>query len=420
MTNDSKPKLTSTVELPPDQSLRVVADKDLGKFLLLSVADDPMRFGKGSFPYDNFYPYTDVQIFAESIAFTGNLLSPHGISLSCNDVIIVDPVEINTTGSDGANQVVGGSDAKPGNDGGPINFYIQSGSEDASKRLLFVTNGGKGGDYVIEKARGGNGGNGGHLIRIFQSRYSAALGGTYEILKRKDAGEEYFDKPVRDTDPIYLSTFQLLTIALKAMAPEQPTEVYKAIQALDTFLSSIKKGTTSTVKDLVIRVKAVRNRIEDFVDLQKDKFQVAASFEGGYGGSGKGIPGTAGTKGKNGSDGFLFFSTYKPDIGKTTFAFAHPEQCAMLLERAKVYYYMGSPQLRLQAEILFQRLVNRLSFLPTPPPPKPFTTMSSNSLSQLESIKKDASNWLMQLATGVVCIFHVTSSAKLLTTSSGL
>jgi hypothetical protein len=82
----------------------------------------------------------------------------------------------------------------------------------------------------------------------------------------------------------------------------------------------------------------------------------------------------------------------------------------MLLDRAKVYYYLGSPQLHVQAGILFQRRVDRLNFIST----------SSNSLPKFESIKTEAGNWLTQLATGVVYMIYVIVSVWLLTISLGL
>jgi hypothetical protein len=98
----------------------------------------------------------------------------------------------------------------------------------------------------------------------------------------------------------------------------------------------------------------------------------------------------------------------------------------MLLDRAKVFYYMGSPLLRIQAEVILQRLLYRLSFLPvdsTDPLSKAYTEssiMPSKSLSKLETIKTDAVRWLTQLATGVVQILYVILSVRSLTVSLGL
>ncbi|KAG6826788.1 hypothetical protein H0H92_014396 [Tricholoma furcatifolium] len=398
-------KLSSTqlnangVELPPDQSQRIVVSKELGYFHFLSVSDDPVYLGKDS-QYDDFSPYTLVQIVSESISFTGNLLSPHGISISCNNLIASKPTLIDTSGAVGADQQIGGANAKPGGNGGPINFYVQNGSEDVSKRLLFVAKGGKGGDVVVKGSTGGNGGDGGSIIRLFQSRYSAMLGGIYDFLARKDAQD--LTLPVHKDDPIYLAASQLLLVVLAAVATEK--DIIDTIAAFREVISDIGKHLPRKVDDLVKTASFLRNAIEDVTDKQHDDFKTNTTYTGGYGGSGKGVQGITGANGKAGSDTSLFLTTYNPDISKTTFAFAHPEQCSMLLERARVFYYMGSSELLVKTELVLQRIVERLSFLPQ----KVYTP---SDLSKIQSIKTAASNLLVQLATGVSFNGHPTNWA---------
>ncbi|KAG6819310.1 hypothetical protein H0H93_013136 [Arthromyces matolae] len=393
--NDSK--LSNTlrnaegVELPPDQSQRIVVSKELGYFHFLSVSDEPVYLGKDS-AYDDFSAYTVVQIVSESLTFTGDLLSPHGISISCNNITASKQTLIDTSGAAGADQQIGGADAKPGANGGSINFYVQNGSEDVSKRVLFVAKGGKGGDVVVKGSTGGNGGDGGSITRIFQSRYSALLGSIYEFLARKDAQD--LKVPVHKGDPIHLAASQLLTVALMAIATEK--DITDSITALREVVSDISKSLPRKVDDLVKMVSFLRNPVEDVTDKQNDDFKTTTLYPGGYGGSGKGVPGITGANGKIGSETSLFLTTYNSDISKTTFAFAHPEQCSMLLDRAKVFYYMGSPELLVKSELVLQRIVQRLSFLPQSE--KAYT---KSDLSKLQSVKTEAANLLMQLATGV-------------------
>lgn len=401
------------VQLPPDQSQRIIASKELGYFHFLSVSDDPVYLGKDSL-YDDFSPYTVVQIVSESVAFIGNLSSPHGISISCNNITASKPTLIDASGAVGADQQIGGADAKPGGNGGSINFYVQSGSEDVSKNLSFVTKGGKGGDVVVAGSTGGKGGDGGSIVRIFQSRYSTLLGTIYNFLGRKDAQD--LKVPVNKRDPIYLAAFQVLTTALTEIITEK--EIIDAIKALRDVLSDIDKTIPHKVDDLVKMVSFLRNPVEDVIDKQKDDFKSNATYTGGYGGSGKHVQAITGAKGKGGSDTSIFLATYNPDISKTTFAFAHPEQCSMLLERARVFYYMGSPALLVISELVLQRIVKRLSFLPTDSQAQsnPYT---KSDLLKLQSIKTEAANLLMQLATSVVCLFAILF-APLLTISTEL
>jgi hypothetical protein len=171
--NNSQLSSQADIMLPPDQAMHVVMRQ--GMYCLLSISNDPISLGigKGSFPFEDFSLYNfHVCIFAESIIFPGDLLAPHGISLSCNMITIQKPVKINSTGANGDDQnKAKQTEAQVGHDAGLINFYIQSGSDNVSKCLLFVANRGKGGDAVIENAQGGNGGSGGYSVRIFKGKY---------------------------------------------------------------------------------------------------------------------------------------------------------------------------------------------------------------------------------------------------------
>lgn len=129
------------MELPPDQYLRIINRN--GHFLLLSVSDDPIQFGKGAKDYQDFTAsYSSVQIFAESVAFTGDLSSPGGISMSCHNIKLPSNVDvkIDTSGAKGAPQAkdVPGDEAKAGGNGQAIRFYVQNGSHDVWNHLRFA------------------------------------------------------------------------------------------------------------------------------------------------------------------------------------------------------------------------------------------------------------------------------------------
>ncbi|KAF8817289.1 hypothetical protein BYT27DRAFT_7237498 [Phlegmacium glaucopus] len=394
-----------SVNLPPDQSLRKITSKTANSFLLLSVSDAPIRIGKGS-DYDNFSLYSKVHIFSESIAFTGDLLSQEGISIFCNDITSVSPAKINTTGKDGEDQKPT-EPAKNGALGGPLNFYIQNGSTAASKSISFVAKGGAGGDNTTaEDAQAGNGGDGGHVVRIFQSNCSALRDSIYVFLARKDIDPKdpkHYESPVVKGDPIYYAASNLLPTAIALIAVEEI--VKDLIKDLQKRLSDIDNGTTVTIHELVVTIRILLDDLEDkVVSKQEDNFKVSVEFGGGDPGSGK--RGKTGKGGGSGSDIYWFQGRYDETIRKTTLAFAHPEQCTMLLERAKIFYYMGSPVLRAQAADLLQRIVHRLSFLPlksNDPLYKAYTVsdiMPSDSLAQFDSIKTDAANLYTQLITG--------------------
>lgn len=396
------------VNLPPDQSLRISISKAENSFLLLSVSDDPILFGKGS-QYDDFSNYSNVHIFSENIAFTGDLSAQQGISLFCNDITSVSNASVISTGADGEDQKPT-VPATSGAQGGPINFYIQSGSSNASA-VWFVSTGGDGGDATVEDAQAGNAGDGGHLIRIFQSNCSDLLDSIYNFTTRKDVDPKYYQSSVSKGDPRYRSASDILIVATGLIAAEETVEA--RIKPLQDQLSTIDKGTpVVTIGDLVTTINWLRNNVtNDVVTKQQDNFTVSVKFGPGEPGAGKGVRAKTGQEGKSGSDTYSFLEKYDSTIRTTTLAFAHPEQCNMLLERAKIFYYMGSHVLQAQAADLFQRIVHRLSFLPlqpTDPLYKAYTDspiMPSDSLSQLDFIKMNTMTWLTQLMHGAVCIF---------------
>ena len=386
-----------------NQSLRIKANSQSGHFILLSASDNPIFLGNGT-TYNDFSPYRDVQLFSESIEFKGDLLSPHGISISCNHITSTKAASINASGANGTDQIIGVAGAQPGDNGGHINFYVQSGSSQISQNVSFTASGGAGGDVHEAGAVGGNGGNGGTIIRIFQSYYSGLLELARHFLSVYEGTEEDMNIPVRKNDPTYLSAARLLAAASKTKVTE--TKLIERIGALSTLLSDIEKGIPSKVVDLVIKVRFIRNSLQEITDQQKDRFSISAHSRGGYGGSGNGI-GKTGANGKDGTVTDYFMGTYNRDIKKSPFAYAHPEQCAMLLEQAKILYYMGSPELCTRAETTLQRLVDRLGFLRN-------EVYTESDLSTLKSIKTNASNMLIQLASGMVRILYLVCSVLLL------
>lgn len=80
-------------------------------------------------------------------------------------------------------------------------------------------------DFVATDSVGGDGGDGGRSVRIFQSRYSVLLSTVYKFFDRKDASENNFESP---DDPICLSTYQLLIIAAAVITQDQEVAFERA------------------------------------------------------------------------------------------------------------------------------------------------------------------------------------------------
>lgn len=81
---------------------------------------------------------------------------------------------------------------------------------------------------------------------------------------------------------------------------------------------------------------------------------------------GKGSRGDSedGKNGKVGLDGQVFANWLTvSEILKAKTCFAHPTQCQMLLDKAKVFYYFGSPTSTARSDLILQKLETRLLFL---------------------------------------------------------
>ena len=156
------------------------------------------------------------------------------------------------------------------------------------------------------------------------------------------------------------------------------------------------------------------------IDDQKvHSFVASAEHTGGFPGAGKGVVGKPGSYGKPGKDHHLIIPQHDTSynlvddalsIRKAPFAFAHPEQCTMLLTRAKTFYSMGSPILHQQAAQMFRRIIDRLSFLPLKeddPLHKAYANsfiMPNNALEILQSVRTEAETLLAQLLTDSVSL----------------
>lgn len=82
----------------------------------------------------------------------------------------------------------------------------------------------------------------------------------------------------------------------------------------------------------------------------------------GSGGQGKSTQGPNGTPGKPGSWSAIDFYDY-PTLRLSTILPAHPDQCLMLLEKAKTQYFLGDKSSLTTCAAYLQRLLTRLAFL---------------------------------------------------------
>jgi hypothetical protein len=87
--------------------------------------------------------------------------------------------------------------------------------------------------------------------------------------------------------------------------------------------------------------------------------------KGGQNGTGMRIRDKLGANGEIGNDGkrTIEFTAYDDKLWDLNMCFAHPVQCSMLLNKAKLYQFAGTEKARAEGIVLLQRLVRRLNFV---------------------------------------------------------
>lgn len=407
---------TGDVTLPPDQSLRISTLQDT--FVILSVSDSGLLVGEDT-PYEDFTSFeSGAYIFAEGIAFTSSVQSPNGLTIVADSITSSLDVNLSSAGLSGEDQSNPTVPAESGQPAGSLNFYLQRGTDENAQHLSFVASGGNGGRTIVAGAQGGNGGDGGSVVRVFQSLYSTPFKAFAAFLTRSDVSSSNasLDGPVLPTDSPFLAALDLSAYPTDDMA----LSVVTAMQNLRDMLKAIGSGESHTLRQLVVSAKGVRNALVVGTESQGvHSFLPAVDCAGGYPGAGKDVQGKDGSWGKPGTDYPLLLpqhdALYNPgddpaSLKKVPFAFAHPDQCAMLLTRAETFYYMGSPILMQGAADMFRRIIDRLSFLPLEkddPLYKAYTSsfiMPNGALDTLQSIRTEATNQLTHLLSGVVSL----------------
>ncbi|KAJ3573533.1 hypothetical protein NPX13_g4663 [Xylaria arbuscula] len=119
---------------------------------------------------------------------------------------------------------------------------------------------------------------------------------------------------------------------------------------------------------------------------------------GGIGGTGTRSNGARGISGKSGTRSCKEI-WYDGSIDDTDvlLAFAFPDQCQMLLNKANALFFQNSPQSKQEASILYNRLLRRLSFWPTISSDAASKTKLSESYDSLEGKYKVTLSWSSQI-----------------------
>ncbi|GJJ13687.1 hypothetical protein Clacol_007943 [Clathrus columnatus] len=411
--------------LPPDQSLYI---NTLGeRLVILSVSEEGIRIGEKT----NYPDFTKagfkhgVYLYTENLAITSDisgtqgltiatrsLQCPHGIGIVLNvngergkDSAKSEPEDKTTVGEVERN-------GKTGGNGGVLSVFVEDLSKAAAEALELQARGGDGGDTYLTGGRVGNGGKGGTIYSVFQPTYVQLL----PVLNRYFTQEEFhpegtederkakYDEPVTKSHFLYEGAKETISLGRILLATQEIEEIF---QPLVNEISKIDQGDVRTILQVKIGLNNSRHNLNRLIDNQECLMAPAhGSVRRGYGGRGVGLIGVE--PGKPGDDGHetQVFLRVPRNFTSVPIPIAHPLQCFMLLERANVFFYINSPSLRIHAKLLYQRILDRLSFLPLKPEDPLYKAyedspiMPSTSLAELEGIKTKASNLLVQLTSG--------------------
>ena len=397
--------------LRPDESLRIY--KKNQRLVILSVAEkngvrigtdegywnlDPTSFPKGVFIFAEKVTVTSASISAHNglTVATWNLVGPRGGKKDVNFTLDASGIP----GSSGGTLT---SDGLRGGNGGILGLCVQNLGNDVAKALNLLARGGNGGGTRSSKAKGGEGGKGGTIKGVFQSTYLRALSSVHRYLKKFDDKSLWKEMPLTEHHPLFVAAQTLLVVAEDLAASKATiTEIFGKLRtqlAKNNFtLDGLRDAANSARDTLIVLIKEQHNYIVRDID----------HVCGGSPGAGINVDAPPGERGKNG-ESQISCPFSMEGLVDVPLPFVHPEQCAMLLERANTFLYIGSDSLRIHATMLYQRILRRLAFLPLLKPTHKLyevykyyeaqEIMPPNSLKCLERIGDSARAQLTRLSS---------------------
>ncbi|KAH7881755.1 hypothetical protein F5I97DRAFT_2076544 [Phlebopus sp. FC_14] len=392
-----------------DQSLRIYEhDQHL---VILSVSEGGLRIGENTeYPTFEHTDYTNgVYLFAETVAATSSVAAPHGLTVATWNLVGPSTpgsvVHLDASGVPGSAGTTESPDGGSGDDGGTVGLYVQNLSDTAARVFTPLARGGDGGETHTAGKKGGNGGNGGSIITVLQPTYLQASALVQEYIKRPEFDASQYQNSVSDSDTLYEGAQALIDMA-QGLSATQDT-ITNIFGPLSTVVDKITKGEKCTVADL-LRAAGIASSMIYLVIMQQGNLAAPDNDQvrGGYPGTGKGVEADPGEAGKDGEFDPTFVDSTAARLAQAQLAFAHPEQCAMLLDRANTFFYLNSPVLRSHARGLYRRLIQRLSFLPLQSSDPLYQVyqnsivMPSTSLDDLKRILDSANGQLVKLNSG--------------------
>jgi hypothetical protein len=386
---------TRNLRASPDENLFKYQDEqfavieiDNGETVVLSSLDN-LSMGEGkTIIHSDYTSKTWMRIYAESLTLSGTYKTQNSLISTCNiSSVPVKDVIIDTSGTDGITpdpskakpgEKVNGTNGKPGGN----NYIFIENFPMSGFSVHLHSIGGAGGNAggspsCSQGGDGGDGSNGGHIeIRIINSYkqvstilYNAYTANDTDLLTRMDAfktiagfQEQIINEILTDSlNDLYINLgFSIKSDDLNKMIDDLTNELLDLPQSQRQ--QTCKKINT-TLLEIESEVVPLKNLLETSVIASN------TNVSGGHGGTyGQGIiPGHNGSNGNSGTaliSGFSSISTALSAAAKDkSFPIVHPDQCLMLLQKAKMLYFAAdvvtNPDGFRDAAIILKRLYER-------------------------------------------------------------
>lgn len=341
--------------LPRSETFQVL---DVGsRRIVLSALDDPVSIGKGGDHGGDFEADKGVVVFAEGVSIAGDFQSPSiEVCTHSIDQVIGSKPALDVSGKDGTSWALqtavdaNGADGGDGDPGGSIHLFIES-LPDSIGELRLIAKGGDGGEGQSSAngmgGAGGSGREGGDVEVYFSNRDLAQLSAIRACIAEEDDVAR-----ARDARQI---------LADLTSDPDRYASLSGEIDALAALLH----GSTVDPDRLRDVLVPIGYGLEAAVDRARTHLITRTNVRGGdYGVHGSGFTGEK-RNGTSGRPGKLLVEAVRlddPAARPSNFIFVHPDQCRMLLDKAKIAYFVGGDELIASAAILLRRLIDRTAF----------------------------------------------------------
>lgn len=329
--------------------------------LLLQVAEEKWNYDGDLTLAHDLTIYSELTLLPDKIEAAG-----HNFNLYTHSIYTSSKSTISVSGDPAAATPDTLSDAptvgNPGGNGGSIRLYVEFADPKILKTVSLAAAGGNGSDGQSSgKAdSGGEGGSGGDsgsvLVAINAGKFSKELIDKANAIMSSDYQSNEDRIQALSGFCQYFDTFASHAASMPAVA-----DTVKELKA------NLGAGGDTKVLLSNLRKKIIREIDNASLPLETSIRSAVDVRPGNAGTGGRGVTktGDGGAAGKEiaGNTSVLIFSPDSEEMRRIPLAIAHPDQCAMVLQFAKLDYYRGDKTSIQSCGDRLVRLRDRLLFL---------------------------------------------------------